>query len=410
MSRIAKIHAREVLDSRGNPTVEVEMGADTGQTASAIVPSGASTGEHEALELRDGVTSRYRGKGVLQACENVNEVILKDLTGFETGNQSGFDSRLVTLDGTPNKSSLGANALLGCSMAYARLSAACGGVWLYEYFNRDAALLPVPMMNVINGGAHADSGLDFQEFMVMPLGIESFPEQLRAGSEIFHALRKLLKDNGFTTSVGDEGGFAPQLKSNEEALVYLVKAIKMAGYSTDQVKIALDIAATEFFKDGVYKVGDKSFSSDEMISIYAALTEKYPIVSIEDGLSEDDWEGWVKLTAQLGAKIQIVGDDFLVTNTQRIEKAIEMHAANAVLIKLNQIGTVSETVDAINATKRAGWQPIISHRSGETEDTFIADLAVGLEAGQIKTGSLSRTDRVAKYNQLLRIYERVNQS
>lgn len=402
------IHAREVLDSRGNPTVEVEMG-NGAMWASAMVPSGASTGEHEAIELRDGDSSRYNGKGVLKAVANVNGIISKNALGFELGSQKEFDQMLIELDGTPNKGKLGANAILGCSMAYARLSAAVKGIQLYEYFNADAKKLPTPMMNIINGGAHADSGLEFQEFMVMPWGIETFSEKLRAGAEIFHALKKLLSADGHTTSVGDEGGFAPQLASNEQALEYIMKAIAAAGYKAgEQVKIALDVASSEFYKDGYYIVGGKNLSSEQMVDFYSELVDKYPICSIEDGLDENDWEGWTVLTEKLGGKVQLVGDDFLVTNPERLAKAIEMKAANSILIKLNQIGTVTETLEAINMAHESGWTCVISHRSGETADTFIADLSVGMETGQIKTGSLSRTDRIAKYNQLLRIEERLN--
>ncbi len=401
---IQQVHAREVLDSRGNPTVEVEMGDGT-KVVSAMVPSGASTGEHEAIELRDG-EERYNGKGVRKAVANVNDIIADKAKNFELGNQKEFDQMLIDLDGTPNKGNLGANAILGCSMAYARLSAEVAGQKLYEYFNTSATKLPTPMMNIINGGAHADSGLEFQEFMVMPWGIEPFSEKLRAGAEIFHALKKLLSADGHTTSVGDEGGFAPQLANNKEALEYIMKAIEAAGYKAgSQIKIALDVASSEFYKDGFYEVGGEKLTSEQMSDFYAELADKYPICSIEDGLDENDWDGWVALTAKLGDKVQLVGDDFLVTNPERLEKAIEMKAANSILIKLNQIGTVSETLDAINMAHEAGWTAVVSHRSGETADTFIADLCVGMETGQIKTGSLSRTDRIAKYNQLLRIEE-----
>jgi len=404
LEQIKKIHAREVLDSRGNPTVEVEIQSENGHQARAIVPSGASTGEHEALELRDGDKGRYRGKGVLKAVANVNKIISQHILGFELGNQEGFDQTLLDLDGTDNKSKLGANAILGCSMAYARISAISQGLWLYEYFNEDAKLLPTPMMNVINGGAHADSGLEFQEFMIMPNNIETFSEKLRVGVEIFHSLKDLLAADGYTVAVGDEGGFAPKLEKNSDALDYLMRAMKEAGYEVD---IALDVAASEFYRNGKYHIEGRKLSAGEMIKIYSEMINKYPITSIEDGLHEDDWEGWQQLTSHLGDRVQLVGDDFLVTNTERLSQAVEMNAANAILIKLNQIGTVTETVAAVKMAKKAGWNSVISHRSGETEDTFIADLAVGLETGQIKTGSLSRTDRVAKYNQLLRIEERV---
>jgi enolase len=404
MTTISKVHARQVLDSRGNPTVEVEISNEDGLMASAIVPSGASTGEHEALELRDGDKSYYLGKGVLTAVANVNNIIAPHVSGDTLSNQRQFDQKLLELDGTANKAKLGANAILGCSMAYARLSALVNGQKLYQYLGGNQ--LPTPMMNVINGGAHADSGLEVQEFMIMPTGIESFSDKLRAGAEIFHHLKKLLSEDGYTTSVGDEGGFAPHLKTNKEALDYLIKATEAAGYKPgDQIQIALDVAASEFFKDGAYQIEGQARTADEMIQYYSDLCGQYPIISIEDGLDENDWEGWQKLTATLGDKVQLVGDDFLVTNTERLAKAIEQKAANAILIKLNQIGSLTETLDAIQMAKDAGWNNVISHRSGETEDTFIADLAVGTNAGQIKTGSLSRTDRVAKYNQLLRIEE-----
>jgi enolase len=416
MAKIASVHAREILDSRGNPTIEVEMHADNDEVASAMVPSGASTGEHEALELRDGDPKRYNGKGVLKAMKNVNEIIAPKIVGLELTDLNGqrnLDNLMIQLDGTENKGNLGANAILGCSMAYSRLAAKVSGIWLYEFFNSKAKLLPVPMMNIINGGAHADSGLDFQEFMIAPVGIESFAEKLRAGAEIFHALKSILKEAGHTISVGDEGGFAPKLSKNEEALDCLMQAIEKAGYKAgSQIQIALDVASSEFFENGKYilKINgeQKEVSADEIIQLYKDLCAKYPIFSIEDGCAEDDFDSWVKLTAELGGKCQIVGDDFLVTNPVRLKKAIDAKAANSILIKLNQIGTVSETLDAINMAKAAGFKNVISHRSGETDDTFIADLAVGMEAGQIKTGSLSRIDRVAKYNQLLRIEERLN--
>lgn len=415
MTHLKRTHAREVLDSRGNPTVEVEMESTSGRLVIAIVPSGASTGEHEALELRDNDKARYNGKGVLKAVKNVNEIIAPKIEGLALGDlttQKQFDQLLIDLDGTPNKASLGANAILGCSMAFARLCAKAQGLWLYEFFNRNAKKMPVPMMNIINGGAHADSGLDFQEFMIMPSGIHPFSERLRAGAEIFHALKKILEKDGHTTSVGDEGGFAPKLARNEDALEYVIKGIEAAGYTPgDQVKIALDVASSEFYENGKYNLKidghQKQIDYHELIAFYRDLSIKYPIASIEDGLAEDDWEGWIELTKETGETCQIVGDDFLVTNTDRLKEAIDRQAANAILIKLNQIGTVTETLNAINMAKSAGWNSIVSHRSGETHDTFIADLAVGMETGQIKTGSLSRTDRVAKYNQLLRIEERM---
>lgn len=413
MPTISALYARELIDSRGNPTIEVEIHSDTGLIASAIVPSGASTGEHEAIELRDNDPKRYFGKGVLTACKNVLEVISPKIIGYELDRQTDFDQLLIELDGTPNKANLGANAILGCSMAYARLSAQSKGVWLYENLDTTTEnTLPTPMMNVINGGQHADSGLDIQEFMIMPTGIELFSEKIRAGAEIFHTLKKLLAENGYTISVGDEGGFAPQLSSNEEALDFLMQAIEKAGYKPGtEINIAIDAAASEFYKDGAYhlKINGKDVqaSSQEMVDYYAQLISKYPIISVEDGHDENDWDGWQLMVSQLGDKIQIVGDDILVTNTEIIEKAIKLKASNSVLIKLNQIGTVTETINAIKMAHNAGWTTVVSHRSGETEDTFIADLSVGLNTGQIKTGSMSRTDRIAKYNQLLRIEEQL---
>lgn len=414
MAKIQFLKAREVIDSRGNPTVEVEMHSETGLRVFAIVPSGASTGEHEALELRDGDPNRYRGKGVLHACKNINIEIASHIIGYETDKQIEFDNFLIQLDGTPNKARLGANAILGCSMAYARLSAKSKGLWLYQNLDPSHSFsMPTPMMNVINGGKHADSGLDIQEFMIMPTGVERFSEKLRAGVEIFYALKDLLVAKGLTTSVGDEGGFAPKLDSNEQALDFLMDAIEKAGYKTGtQIQIALDVASSEFYQDGLYHLKINGLpaqaNSQEMTSYYQSLLQKYPIVSIEDGHSENDWDGWKHACDTLGSQIQLVGDDFLVTNTERIQKAIDTNSANSVLIKLNQIGTVSETINAINMAKKAGWTSVVSHRSGETEDAFIADLAVGLSTGQIKTGSLSRTDRVAKYNQLIRIEERLS--
>jgi len=404
MVKISKVHAREILDSRGNPTIEVELSTESGLFARSAVPSGASTGEHEAIELRDGDENRYYGKGVLKAVGNVNKVMAGHILGESLGDQSGFDKLLIDLDGTENKSKLGANAILGCSMAYARLSAQEENKPLYKYFG--GRTLPIPMMNVINGGAHADSGLEFQEFMIIPANFASFQERLQAGSEIFHALKSLLKADGYTVSVGDEGGFAPRLEKNHQALDYIMKAIEKAGYKAgDQIQIALDVAASEFFENGAYQIEGESRNAQEMIAMYQDLCEKYPIVSIEDGLDENDWEGWVEMNTRLGDKIQIVGDDFLVTNPKRLKKAIEMKACNSILIKLNQIGTVSETLEAIKMAQEAGWTCVVSHRSGETCDTFIADFVVGTNAGQIKTGSLSRSERVGKYNQLLRIEE-----
>ena len=410
MSTIIDVHAREILDSRGNPTVEAEVVLASGTSASAAVPSGASTGEHEALELRDGEEGRYGGKGVRDAVRNVNEVIGPRLEGAEAEDQIGVDDQLLELDGTPNKSQLGANALLSVSMAVARAAAKDGGMPLYRYLGGVMAhVLPVPMMNVVNGGAHASNNVDVQEFMILPVGTDRFPEALRMGVEVFHALKKVLSKQGLTTAVGDEGGFAPTLPSNEAALEALLVAVKEAGYQAgEDVVFALDPAASEFYHDGKYvfkKSGGPARTSAEMIDLYKSWCDKYPIVSIEDGLAEDDWEGWAKLTEALGDRIQIVGDDIFVTNIDRLARGVDQGVANAILIKLNQIGTLTETLECIDLAKRSGYGNVISHRSGETEDTFIADLAVATGAGQIKTGSASRTDRVAKYNQLLRIAE-----
>jgi enolase len=410
MSTIIDIHAREVLDSRGNPTVEAEVVLASGTSASAIVPSGASTGEHEALELRDGEEGRYGGKGVRDAVRNVNEVIGPRLEGAEADDQIAVDDQLLELDGTPNKSQLGANALLSVSMAVARAAAKDGGMPLYRYLGGVMAhVLPVPMMNVLNGGAHASNNVDVQEFMILPVGTDRFPEALRMGVEVFHALKKVLSKQGLTTAVGDEGGFAPTLPSNEAALEALLVAVKEAGYKAgEDVVFALDPAASEFYHEGKYvfkKSGGPSRTAAEMIDLYRGWVDKYPIVSIEDGLAEDDWEGWAKLTEALGDRIQIVGDDIFVTNMERLARGVDEGVANAILIKLNQIGTLTETLECIDLAKRNGYGNVISHRSGETEDTFIADLAVATGVGQIKTGSASRTDRVAKYNQLLRIAE-----
>jgi enolase len=410
MSTIIDVHAREILDSRGNPTVEAEVVLASGTSATAAVPSGASTGEHEALELRDGEEGRYGGKGVRDAVRNVNEVIGPRLEGAEADDQIGVDDQLLELDGTPNKSQLGANALLSVSMAVARAAAKDGGMPLYRYLGGVMAhVLPVPMMNVLNGGAHASNNVDVQEFMILPVGTDRFPEALRMGVEVFHALKKVLSKQGLTTAVGDEGGFAPTLPSNEAALEALLVAVKEAGYQAgEDVVFALDPAASEFYHDGKYvfkKSGGPSRTSAEMIDLYKSWCDKYPIVSIEDGLAEDDWEGWAKLTEALGDRIQIVGDDIFVTNIDRLARGVDEGVANAILIKLNQIGTLTETLECIDLAKRSGYGNVISHRSGETEDTFIADLAVATGAGQIKTGSASRTDRVAKYNQLLRIAE-----
>src|SRR5437773_2257060 len=410
MTNISDIHAREVLDSRGNPTVEAEVTLADGSKGRAIVPSGASTGEHEAVELRDADNQRYLGKGVLKAVENVNGEIADALANFEAADQRALDQKMIELDGTENKSRLGANAILAVSMAAARAGANCYELPLYRYLGGAAAnVLPVPMMNILNGGAHADNNVDFQEFMVMPVGAESFSEALRWGIEVFHTLKGVLKKRSYNTAVGDEGGFAPSVKSNVEAIEVVLEAIQQAGYKPgEEIAIALDPAASEFYQDGkyVFKKSDKSSkSSEDMVRFWAKWVNDYPIVSLEDGLSEDDWEGWALLTKELGKKIQLVGDDLFVTNTERLQEGIDRGVANSILIKVNQIGTVSETLDAIELAKRSGYASVISHRSGETEDTFIADLAVATGAGQIKTGSASRTDRIAKYNQLLRIEE-----
>ena len=408
MSNIAGIHAREVLDSRGNPTVEAEVFLADGSMGRAIVPSGASTGEHEAVELRDDDTNRFMGKGVLKAVENVNGEIAEALANWDGFDQRGLDARMIELDGTENKGRLGANAILAVSMAAARASAYSLDIPLYRYLGGAGAnTLPVPMMNILNGGAHADNNVDFQEFMVMPVGAPAFSEALRWGVEVFHTLKGVLKKRGYNTAVGDEGGFAPSVKSNLEAIDVVLEAIDKAGYKPgDEIAIALDPAVSELYQDGkyVFKKSDKSAkSSDEMVKFWAKWVNDYPIVSIEDGLAEDDWDGWRALTQELGPKIQLVGDDLFVTNVNRLQQGIEKGVANSILIKVNQIGTVSETLDAIDLARRNGYTSVISHRSGESEDTFIADLAVATGAGQIKTGSASRTDRIAKYNQLLRI-------
>ncbi|HZP62760.1 MAG TPA: phosphopyruvate hydratase [Terriglobales bacterium] len=412
-TRIIDIHAREVLDSRGNPTVEAEVTLENGTTGRAIVPSGASTGEHEAVELRDGDKKRYVGKGVLKAVENVNRDIARELKQFDAADQRGLDQKMIELDGSDNKARIGANAILAVSMAAARSAAASYGIPLYRYLGGAAAnTLPVPMMNILNGGAHADNNVDFQEFMVMPVGAKTFSEALRWGVEVFHTLKGVLKKRGYNTAVGDEGGFAPSVKSNVEAIEVVLEAIQQAGYKPgEQVAIALDPAASEFYQDGkyVFKKSDKSAkSSEEMVKLWAQWAKDYPIVSLEDGLAEDDWGGWQILTQELGGKIQLVGDDIFVTNVKLLQLGIDKHVGNSILIKVNQIGTVSETLDAIDLARRNGYTSVISHRSGETEDTFIADLAVATGAGQIKTGSASRTDRVAKYNQLLRIEEQLD--
>ena len=412
---IAETRARQVLDSRGNPTVEAEVLLESGAIGRAIVPSGASTGEHEAVELRDNDKAKYQGKSVLKAVENANGEIADAIAGMDASDQRALDQKMIELDGTDNKSRLGANAILAVSMAAARAAAAELKVPLYRYLGGvNACVLPVPMMNILNGGAHADNNVDFQEFMVMPIGAESFSDALRWGVEVFHTLKGVLKKRGYNTGVGDEGGFAPSVKSNVEAIELVIEAIQQAGYTPgEQIAIALDPASSEFFdgKQYVFKKSDKSaHSSEQMVRFWSDWARKYPIVSIEDGLAEDDWDGWTMLTKEIGAKIQLVGDDLFVTNTDRLREGIERAAANAILIKLNQIGTVTETLDCITLARRSGYDSVISHRSGETEDTFIADLAVATGAGQIKTGSASRTDRIAKYNQLLRIEEELGGS
>lgn len=409
MPIISEIYAREVIDSRGNPTVEVEVYTESGGFGRAIVPSGASTGEHEAVELRDGDKNRYLGKGVLKAVANVNEIIAPELIGMNVFDQIGIDQRMIECDGTPNKSNFGANAILGVSLACAKAAADLCGLSLYNYLGGfNAKVLPTPMMNILNGGAHADWCSDIQEFMIMPVGAKSFKEALRMGSEIFHVLKKVLKDKGCNIAVGDEGGYAPKLSSNEEAFQVIIEAIEKAGYKPGKdVLLACDVASSEFYNPETklydLKSEGKSLTSDELISFYEDLCKKYPIISIEDGLDENDWDGWKQLTKRLGGKVQLVGDDLFVTNTERLAKGIEKGIANSILIKVNQIGTLTETFDAIQMAQKAGYTAVVSHRSGETEDTTIADIAVALNAGQIKTGSLSRTDRIAKYNQLLRI-------
>jgi enolase 1/2/3 len=409
-TEIVEIRAREILDSRGNPTVEADVYLADGAFGRAAVPSGASTGEHEAVELRDGDKKRYLGKGVTKAVENIRKKIAPELEDFDASDQRGLDKKMIELDGTPNKSKFGANAILAVSMAAARAAAQSEQVPLYRYLGGVYGnVLPVPMMNILNGGAHADNNVDFQEFMAMPVGASSFSEALRWGVEVFHTLKSVLKARGYNTAVGDEGGFAPSLKSNVEAIEVILEAITKAGYKPgEQVAIALDPAASEFFDNGkyVFKKSDKSTKTpEEMVAFWADWCRQYPIVSLEDGLAEDDWDGWKTITQELGTRIQLVGDDLFVTNVERLQRGIDTGVGNSILIKLNQIGTVSETLDAIALARRNGYTAVISHRSGETEDPFIADLAVATSAGQIKTGSASRTDRIAKYNQLLRIEE-----
>lgn len=412
MPAIADIFAREIIDSRGNPTVEVDVVLEDGSMGRAAVPSGASTGAYEAVELRDKDEKRYLGKGVQEAVDNVNNQIYPELVGSEALDQVGIDELLLEMDGTPNKSKLGANAILGVSLAVAKAAAESVGLPLYRYIGGvNAKELPVPMMNILNGGEHADNNVDIQEFMIMPVGAPNFSEALRMGVEVFHSLKAVLQGKGLNTAVGDEGGFAPNLKSNEEALEVIMEAIQRAGYEPGKdVMLALDVAASELYKEGKYVLEGEGVTrtSQEMIQYLAQLTSKYPIISIEDGLAEDDWEGWQELTKELGGKVQLVGDDLFVTNTEKLSRGIATNTANSILIKVNQIGTLTETLEAIEMAKRAGYTTVISHRSGETEDTTIADLAVATNAGQIKTGAPSRTDRVAKYNQLLRIEEELD--
>ena len=414
MSEIFAIYGREILDSRGNPTIEVDVQLETGIIGRAAIPSGASTGEHEAVELRDGDNGRYLGKGVLNAVKNVNEIIAPELIGWEVAEQAKIDRVMLELDGTPNKSKLGANAILGVSLAVARAAAEEQELPLYRYIGgTNARLLPVPMANILNGGKHADNNVDLQEFMIMPLGAKSFKQALQMNAEVFHTLKTLLKKEGHSTGVGDEGGFAPNLKSNEEALKIIMKAIKQADYRPgEDIYIALDPASSEFFENGKYqlKAENAALSSAEMVDYYTSLVEKYPIISIEDGLAEDDWKGWKLMTEKLGNKIQIVGDDLFVTNVNRLQRGIDEKSANSILIKLNQIGTLTETLDTIELAKSNNFTTVISHRSGETCDTFIADLAVAVNAGQIKTGSVCRSERIAKYNQLLRIEDELGSS
>ncbi|MBD2723276.1 phosphopyruvate hydratase [Hymenobacter armeniacus] len=414
MSFISQIHARQIFDSRGNPTVEVDVTLDSGVVGRAAVPSGASTGKHEAVELRDDDKSMYMGKGVLKAVDNVNSRIAEELVGFSVYEQALLDKIMLEMDGTPNKANLGANAILGVSLAAARAAAQDAGMPLYRYVGGvGASTLPVPMMNILNGGSHADNSIDFQEFMIMPTGASSFSEALRWGTEIFHHLKNVLKKQGFSTNVGDEGGFAPNIKSNEDAIKIVLQAIETAGYRPgEDVFIAMDAAVSEFYEDGVYhfkkSTGDK-LTSSQMVDYWTDWMKKYPIISLEDGMDEDDWTGWKALTERVGKQTQLVGDDLFVTNVNRLQRGIDEGIANAILIKVNQIGTLTETIDAINLGRRNGYKSIMSHRSGETEDNTIADLAVALNTGQIKTGSASRSDRMAKYNQLLRIEEELGE-
>jgi enolase len=410
MSYISDIHARQILDSRGNPTIEVDVITENGQLGRAAVPSGASTGIHEAVELRDNDKKVYNGKGVLKAVSNVNDIISEQLIGYPVNDQAGIDKKLIELDGTDNKGKLGANALLAVSMAAAKAAAIESGLPLFRYLGGvNATVLPMPLMNILNGGVHADNKIDYQEYMIVPLGAETFSEALRWGVEVFHQLKSVLKKKGYSTNVGDEGGFAPDIQSNEEAIETVLQAIEAAGYKVgEEIGIALDAASSEMFKDGVYKFyksNGKEISSDEMVAYWTEWVNKYPIVSIEDGMAEEDWEGWKKLTDAIGHRVQLVGDDLFVTNTKILQRGIDNGIANSILIKVNQIGTITETINAVQLAQTNGYTTIMSHRSGETEDTTIADLAVALNCGQIKTGSASRTDRIAKYNQLIRIEE-----
>lgn len=417
MSLIESVHARQILDSRGNPTIEVEVTTSAGAFGRAAVPSGASTGTHEAVELRDGDKSKYMGKGVLKAVDNVNKKISEAIVGFSALEQNLIDKIMIELDGTPNKGNLGANAILGVSMAVAKAAAMESGMSLYRYIGGVSAnTLPVPMMNILNGGSHADNSIDFQEFMVMPVKADTFSDALRMGTEVFHTLKKVLHDSGLSTNVGDEGGFAPNIKSNEEAIEIVIKAIEKAGYKPgEDIFIAMDAAVSEFYdvKSKTYtfhKSDGKKLSSDEMVEYWAQWAKKYPIISIEDGMAEDDWDGWKKLTDKIGSKVQLVGDDLFVTNVKRLQQGIDTGVANSILVKVNQIGSLTETIAAVNLAKRNSYKSIMSHRSGETEDNTIADLAVALNTGQIKTGSASRSDRMAKYNQLIRIEEELGET